>query len=351
MQKMPAGLAPVIYIPSLVYETILRARNGLYTASLLPRKQLSAPVISVGNITMGGTGKTPLVVYIAQRLLRLGYNPAILTRGYGRIEPGKIHILSPGDKASLPTRILGDEPALIRRYAPEAFLGVASNRYMAGALIAQQLERPVYVLDDGFQHRRLRRDLDIVVLDGSRSLRTDRVFPRGTLREPLSGLRRCDMVVINDTRDGAATGLILEEIRHCHPSAVLFHCRQSIRALVPFSAWTEGELSKRPVPSSAFLVAAVGNPERFEQDIRTLGIEVRGTRFFRDHAWLTPNDWADCIGQARRKGADAIILTEKDAIKLTAPLDFPMLVAVQSTDITDAAGFEQALKHYIEERA
>ncbi len=350
MRKTTSALASLLYLPGLVYEAAVRARNGLYAASLLPQDRLSAPVLSVGNMTMGGTGKTPLVLYITQMLLRLGYHPAVLSRGYGRMEPGTVHIVAPGDVVPSPAGILGDEPALIRRYAPGAFLGIASNRFLAGELIAKQLSHPVFILDDGFQHRRLRRDLDIVVVDGSRSLKADRVFPRGTLREPLSGLRRCNIVLINDARDAAKTGRVIKEIRQCHPTAVVFRCTQTIRALVPFSAWAEENATQAAVPSTAFLVAALGNPERFEQDVRALGVEVLGTKFYRDHARLAPKDWADCIRQAHRKRADAIILTEKDAIKLLDPPEFPLLVAVQSTDIADAGGFESAVKRCLEER-
>jgi len=350
MRKIPAALAPVIYLPGLAYEAIVRARNGLYAASLLPQKRLKSPVLSVGNIAMGGTGKTPLVLYIVQMLLRLGYHPAVLTRGYGRIEPDQVRILSPGDAVPSPARILGDEPALIRRRAPEAFLGIASNRFLAGELIERRLQRPVFVLDDGFQHQRLQRDLDIVLVDGSQSLRAGRMFPRGILREPLSGLRRCDVVLINNAGDDATARRVIEEVRLYHPTAALFTCMQKIRALVPLSAWAAENGTDSAIPPSAFLVAALGNPERFEQDVQRLGIQIRGSKFFRDHAWLTPRDWADCIEQARRKKADAIILTEKDAIKLPEPPEFPLLVAVQSTDITDAGGFERVLKRCIEER-
>jgi tetraacyldisaccharide 4'-kinase len=349
MRKIPSALAPVLYLPGLVYEAMVRARNGLYAASLLPQERLNGPVLSIGNITMGGTGKTPLVLYIAQMLLRLGYPPAVLTRGYGRVAPDKVRIVAPGDVVPSPARILGDEPALIRRHVPEAFLGIAPNRLLAGELIARRLPHPVFILDDGFQHRRLRRDLDIVVVDGSRSLRADRMFPRGILREPLSGLRRCNIILINNARDAAISGRAVEEIRQYHPTAAIFCCAQTIRALVPFSAWAAENETQAAVPSSAFLVAALGNPERFEQDVRGLGVQVRGAKFFRDHAWLTPKDWADCIEQARRKEADAIILTEKDAIKLRESPGFPLLVAVQSTDIADAGGFELALKRCIEE--
>jgi len=350
MRRIPFGLAPVIFFPGLLYEALIRARSGLYSAAWLPQRRLSGPVISIGNITMGGAGKTPLVIYVAHTLAKLGFNPAILSRGYRRIDPNRSHVLSPGEQVSAPARILGDEPALIRRHIPSACMGISKNRFLAGSMIAQRRQRIAFILDDGFQHRQLHRDLDIVIIDSSQPLQTNRVFPRGTLREPLSALRRCHIVMINGARDGRGTDSVVAEVRRYHPRATIFHCKQIVQSLVPFSAWKEAAGFQTVPAQSAYLVAALGNPERFERDIRDLGIEIRGTKFFSDHYWLKPDDWATCIGEARDRDAGAIIITEKDAIKLSHPPDFPLLVSVQSTEVSDTNEFEQILKNCAEER-
>ena len=156
--------------------------------------------------------------------------------------------------------------------------------------------------------------------------------------------------MINGTQEGERNR-ILEETRRCHPKAVIFQCKQAIRSLVPFPMWSRNSGNQSIRIKSAYLVAAVGNPGRLVRDIQELGIEIRGTKFFPDHYWLQPKDWMFCIEDARSRNAEAILLTEKDAIKIPNPPDFPLMVAVQSTEITDASGFELILKRCVEERA
>jgi tetraacyldisaccharide 4'-kinase len=352
MRRIPPGLAPVLFIPGLMFEALLRARSGFYAASLFRQRRLPAPVISIGNITMGGTGKTPLVLYVARTLAKIGLCPAILSRGYGRIEPDASHILSPGEAVASPARTLGDEPAMIRRHLPSAFMGISKNRFWAGSRIVQRQKQIVFVLDDGFQHRRLHRDLDIVIVDCSQPLGSNRVFPRGTLREPLSELRRCHVAMIHGVPGGEEADSAVKEIRLHQPKIIMFHCKQTVRSLIPFSIWQEdADSAMHSIPvRSAFPVGALGNPERFERDIRKLGVVVSGAKYFPDHYWLKPNDWMECAEEARRKGADAIILTEKDAVKITRPPDYPLLVAVQSTEVFDAKEFERILRDCAEER-
>jgi tetraacyldisaccharide 4'-kinase len=353
MHRIPPALAPLVSIPGLAFEALVRVRNRLYASSLLTQYRLPAPVISVGNITMGGTGKTPLVIYLAQTLLKSGFKPVILTRGYGRQAPNESIILAPGQLAPNSALTLGDEPALIRRHVPEAWIGISKNRLITGQEIGKQVKHPVFILDDGFQHRRLYRDLDIVIIDSSQPLKTNRMFPRGTMREPLSELRRCHIAMINGAVDKVKSDPIAAEIHDCHEQGQIFYCAQSIRTLLPFSSWNEGltDHSAGARIQSAYLVAAVGNPERFKRDIRQLGIEVRGTGFFADHYWLKPKDWQACAETARSQSVDAIVITEKDAVKLSQPPDFPLQVAVQATEVFNPSALEQALKNSIEERA
>lgn len=353
MHKIPAALAPVACIPGLLFEALVRMRNQSYSSGLFAQHRLPAPVISVGNITMGGTGKTPLVIYLAQKLLMLGFTPAILSRGYGRQHPNESHILPPGQSVTSPALTLGDEPALIRRHLPDAWMGISIDRVAAGRKIAKQAKRPAFLLDDGYQHRKLYRNLDIVIIDRSQPLKANHIFPVGTLREPVSELRRCHLAVINGAIDpNTESDAVASELRSIHEKVEIYSCLQRIRTLIPFSAWREGHTNgdSDETPRSAYLAAAVGNPERFYRDVRQSGIEVKGKRFFDDHYWIKPNDWRLCAEEARAMAADAIIITEKDAVKIAQPVDFPLYVAVQSTELSDAGAFERALKQYIEER-
>ncbi len=179
---------------------------------------------------MGGAGKTPLVLYIAQLLTQQGFQPAILTRGYKRAHSQETRILAAGEGVASAARFLGDESAVMRRHLPSAWMGISKNRFQAGSMISQKLPQAVFILDDGFQHRRLYRDLDIVILDRSQALQSNRVFPRGTLREPLSGLHRCQAIVLNGILHEDAGDPIIEEIARFHPKTSIFCCSQTIES-------------------------------------------------------------------------------------------------------------------------
>jgi tetraacyldisaccharide 4'-kinase len=351
MLRMPPVLSPLFFLPGLAFEALIRLRGGLYAAEMLPQRRLSGPVISIGNITMGGAGKTPLVIHVAQILSNFGVIPAVLSRGYGRHFPHKSHILSPGQEISSPATNLGDEPALIRRRVPSAWLGISKDRFTIGSKMAQQQAGLAFILDDGFQHRQLRRNLDIVVIDRSQPLGSNRVFPRGTLREPLSALRRCQVVVINGHMSADACDSVGEEIRSLHREAKLFCCEQIIESTIPFSTWEkkEGLRTLEMKVNSAYVVTALGNPERFLRDVQRCGIEVRGSRFYSDHYKLQKGDWTACVQEARHARAEAILATEKDAVKISHPPDFPLLVAMQTTRLSDSKAFERILKDSVEE--
>jgi tetraacyldisaccharide-1-P 4'-kinase len=194
--------------------------------------------------------------------------------------------------------------------------------------------------------------MDIVIIDPSQHLASNRVFPRGTLREPLSGLRRSHVVVINGMPGEGSADAVEVEIRSVHGQADIFYCSQTIQSLVSFPSWYEaGEFgTPTEAASSAYLATALGNPERFRRDVQRLGIDVRGVKIFPDHCRLRHKDWLDCANEARSKGADTIITTEKDAVKMSHAPDFPLLVAVQSTRISDSEAFQKILEGCVEER-
>jgi tetraacyldisaccharide 4'-kinase len=341
MYKVPKGLAPVAFIPGLAFEALVRLRNEAYSANWLHRHRLACPVISIGNITMGGTGKTPLAIHVAQMLRTLGYTPALLSRGYGRLSGGTL-VLPPGKKIPDPVSALGDEPALIQRRVPAAWIGISKNRFTAGRMIEQQ-KSVAFILDDGFQHRKLFRDLDIVVVDGSQGLESNRIFPGGTLREPISSLRRCHMIVVNGHQEDMHS---MEScIRRLEIQAKIVRCEQRITSLIPFADWQNNVFaSGGGFAKTAFAVAALGNPDRFLRDLRSFGIEVKGKRLFPDHYGLNEKDWKSCGKAAAAQGVDALVTTEKDAIKASHPPGFPLMVAIQSTEIFDDGALEEALQ-------
>ena len=356
MYKPHSAFAPLLYIPGIIYQVGVYLRNRAFDAGFLSGCNLTLPVVSVGNLTLGGTGKTPFVIYLADLLEKMGYEAVILTRGYGRIGSGKTIILPPGEKNDFSASQLGDEPALMRRRLPEAWLGISSDRFRAANTIArheERAERLVFILDDGFQCRNICRDLDIVMIDPAQMPGNERLFPVGALREPPTELRRARVVVINgsgSSDNGEARPprfkAIVENLRKHAPDADFFHCVQRIQTITPFSDWLGFQTPKNlPARSGdVFLVAAIGNPERFKQDVRNFGINIRGRAFFRDHAVISKKEWDKCVNAAKMAGAEAIIITEKDAVKISSPPDFPLLVAVQSTKLNEVARFREILQ-------
>jgi tetraacyldisaccharide 4'-kinase len=353
MPTIPPVFAPILYLPGLLYEALIRIRNRMYACGRLPQYQLSCPVISIGNITMGGTGKTPFVLYTARTLAQMGLNAAILTRGYGRKNSKQSIFLSPGQTRIVPEEILGDEPALLRRHLPEIWMGIAKDRFRSGRIIEQQNNSIVFILDDGFQHRKLHRNLDIVLIDPLQPLENNCIVPRGTLREPVWGLQRADILVVNGLPSSYSSALFEARLRKLVPKSPIFFCTQYIHDLIPFTYWVHNErLSMSPdLPKTAFLVTAIGNPERFHDDIRRMGIDIRGMRKFKDHHRFSLKDWRDCSRSAEKCGAETLIITEKDAVKIIQPPEFPIRVAIQSTEIDNPDEFRQWLQSCIREKA
>jgi tetraacyldisaccharide 4'-kinase len=341
MEQPPSALYPLLYPLSLIMRTAVGVRQGLYATGILQQRYLPRPVISIGNLSLGGEGKTPLVIYVTRLLRELGVTPALLSRGYGRVHPKRTRILAPGNEIPSAWKVLGDEPALVRRASPDIWTGISQQRYEAACEILKHDPRVVFVLDDGFQHRSLHRDLDIVVIDCLRPLQSNRLIPLGTLREPLGSLRRADAVVLNIGPPGHHTSSIEGLVRKVHGGARVFHCRQEIDAAIRLQDWQRND----PKPdtgsliTSAFLVAAIGNPKRFQRDVEAFGVRVKGARFLRDHFQLSVREWHSCADEARALGAQAILTTGKDVIKLSYPPNFPVYVASQRIRIDEDREF------------
>lgn len=343
----------------MFYHAGVCLRNRAFDIGFLPVRSLTRPVVSVGNLTLGGTGKTPFVIYLAGLLKQMGYGTAVLTRGYGRKKSEKNIIVQPGENVDFSASWIGDEPALIRRRMSETWLGISSNRFYAANAIARHkkcADRIIFILDDGFQRRDIRRDLDVVMIDQMQPPYAERLFPVGGLREPVHEIRRARVIVVNRTGGARADGAqpscieaIMDNLRKYAPEADFFHCIQSIQNIIPFSDWFNFEAPRQLTwqPETAFLAAAIGNPNRFKQDIQSLGIEIRGCAFFRDHAVIGKSDWEKCINAAREEKAEAIIITEKDAVKISGPPDYPLLVAIQNTELTEVGRFREILERSI----
>jgi tetraacyldisaccharide 4'-kinase len=289
----------------LLYGTGMRLRTALYDCGLLRSRRLPGTVISVGNLTVGGTGKTPMVLWIAERLSAEGHRPAILTRGYRGV--GK----SAGADDAVP-----DEVALLRqRLDGRAQFGVGKDRYKNGLALAKD-GAEWFILDDGFQHLELQRDANIVLLDATAPFGGGDVLPAGRLREPRSSLARADIVIITRTSHAPA----LEELIRRYTRAPIFYAQTRLDEVLraPSVTKTLGEDARRRYKFFAF--CGIGNPAAFFHDLRNWGFSVAGQRSFADHHRYSGAEIQALQAEAVAAGADALICTEKDVFNMRASL-------------------------------
>lgn len=306
---------------SLLYRAAVRARVWAYSRGVLRARSLRGPVVSVGNLTTGGTGKTPLVAFLARTLKEAGFQPVILSRGYrGRAE-SSVGLVSDGHRILCRYEECGDEPYLLARKLPGVPIVVGRNRYRAGRMVERLNPRAVYVLDDGFQHLALRRDLNVVLLDGTDPFGGGKLLPAGRLREPPSALRRADLAVITRAHLPLDRRGIQDAVRRENPHLPVFYFGH--RPVGLRDVRTEEEFGLDPFRGRRVLaLAGVGNPRVLVRDLEAAGMEVAAEAFFRDHHPFSPSDLKGVWKRVEEVGAQAVITTEKDAVRL-ASLDLP----------------------------
>jgi tetraacyldisaccharide 4'-kinase len=270
---------------SSIYKTVARTRNSFYDRGVLSARRLRGTVISVGNISAGGSGKTPFVIALGELLKHRGVSFDVLTRGYGRRTRGVQRVDPDGSP-----RDFGDEPLLIARTLDVSVI-VGEDRYAAGKFAEDYYGPRLHLLDDGFQHRGLARDLNIVMVNPSDA--TDRLLPAGRLREPLTSLVRADAIVL--TNDGTTDGLPLHHHRI-------------------WRVWRGIEIPQTDEPCFAF--CGIARPDNFFAQLREAGMTIAGTKRFRDHHLYTESDVRVLLKLQKRAKATAFLTTEKDAINL-----------------------------------
>jgi tetraacyldisaccharide 4'-kinase len=272
---------------------------------LFPSYRANVPVISVGNLAVGGTGKTPIVDHVVKYFLSLGKRVAVVSRGYGGRKGRGVKVASAGAGPILPPEICGDEPYLLALRNPQALVFVASRRAQGVRLAEKRFCAEVIVLDDGFQHLAVRRDLDIVLLDALHPLGNGKVLPAGLLREFPSALQRGDLFLLTRSEVEAPQNIVL-------PGPVL-HCRH-VLADVAVSL-TEDELPLTAlVGKKGVAFAGIGDPECFFTDLAAHGLTLEDTLSFPDHAVYKPAE-IERIANATQ-GTDYLVTTEKDGVKL-----------------------------------
>lgn len=309
------SFTPIVLSPlSMIYGAVTRTRLSLYRRGTFRTATLNRPVISVGNLTTGGTGKTPLVEWVARVLAEHGKNVCILTRGYGRANSGRRILVSDKQTVFSSATEAGDEAFLLAK----KLKGIASvvsdaDRVSAGEGAIKHLGVDCFVLDDGFQHLRLARDLNIVTVDATNPWGNGSLLPYGRLREPINGLRRADCVVITRTDQSNNIPSLISEITRLTDGRPVFLSHMRVTG----TAHVSGEAAGSQVDSrrtAAF--CGVGNPNSFFTQVRNAGYDIVLEKDFMDHHSYSQKDIDDLVKRAKQAGADSLITTAKDAVKL-----------------------------------
>jgi tetraacyldisaccharide 4'-kinase len=320
----------ILLLPfSWIYGAVVRSKALLYALGVLRPKRLKGAVVSVGNLTLGGTGKTPMVMWLAEKFLAEGKSVAVLSRGYR------------GARGS------SDEIAVMKqRLGGRVRFGVGADRFAEGQKLEEAASVDVFILDDGFQHLKLARDVDVVMLDGSRRLQHEWLLPAGRLREPIGACKRSDLLVV--TRKFERPPI---EANDAHEHQ-LFYAQTR---LIGFR-----KLGKQHAPSFLseiasdryFAFCGIGNPHAFFDDLRSWHATLAGTREFRDHHTYSPADAAGLESIAERAGATALVTTEKDEQNLRQ-VNFhslPVYVAVIEFVLRSESEFNPTLDRILGER-
>ena len=306
---------------AFLFGTGAHLRNSLYDRGFLRPRQLQGPVVSIGNLSVGGTGKTPFIIVLGDLLKQRGVKFDILSRGYGRQSKG-VRIVDPTGSA----REFGDEPVLLARRLGVPLV-VGEDRHAAGVAAEKAFGPQLHLLDDGFQHRALARDFDIVLVTPEDA--TDRLLPAGRLREPLKSLQRADAVVLSW---GASPDRLPVQGKY------VWQIRRGIFV--------------KDIPDRPIVFCGIAHPKKFLLQLKLAGIELAGEALFRDHHPYTQQDVRDLLKMREESGAGGFVTTEKDAINLGENLSLlnPVAVVAVKMELVDGPAAVGTILRTIEER-
>jgi tetraacyldisaccharide 4'-kinase len=322
---------------SLAYAAVARERRRWYARRPDHRRRLNRPVVSVGNVAVGGSGKTPLVAHLACLLQDAGHRPAILTRGYARARPSDgVTVVSDGDCLLADLDRAGDEPLMLARRLPGVPVLVSSDRYLSGRLAERRFGCSVHLLDDGFQHFQLERDADLVVVSGADLLRPA-TLPSGRLREPIDVVRVASAVILADV-EPAEEEAAAEALRALGVGTAFRLARESGS---PQPVDEGGRFEPPAAGTRVLAVAGLARPERFFADVGRHGWTVADAVAFRDHHRYSRGDLARMAVAMRGAGAAMVLTTEKDAVRMLPlrPLPLPVAWLPLSVRVEPAAEF------------
>jgi tetraacyldisaccharide 4'-kinase len=352
-------LASLLHGVSWLYKCLMVTRNRLYDRQVLPSQRLPCAVVSVGNMAVGGTGKTPMTVCLVKQIQKLGYRPAILSRGYkGRYEK-KGAVVSDGRSILCDARQAGDEPYLMANLLPTVPVIVGSDRTKAGRMALDRFAPDVLVLDDAFQHRRLHRDLDILLLDGRAPFGNSFVLPRGPMREPVQALQRCHAIVL--TRCPSQSSDIYRNVAGMVRPRPVFrtHHRTLVRGILPADHCPDqrnlnkslGEPSPQLTDRRVYAFCGLARNQAFLDTVQQMCKEVAGQMGFEDHHPYRPADMQRITAGARACNSECLVTTDKDFVRLPQTMRLPLPLLVLGIRIEfgdDANAFHRFMEQQLE---
>ncbi|MFA6849836.1 MAG: tetraacyldisaccharide 4'-kinase [Selenomonadaceae bacterium] len=345
---LPKVVISVLYVFSFIYGRLVNLKLAWYKHGILKRKSLDCHVISLGNITVGGTGKTPTAQCLARDIRDMGYRVVILNRGYRAKWRGEVGIVSDGKKLYMSAAEAGDEAFLLAKHLPNVPVLIGPNRSVTGRYAVEHFGAEVAILDDGYQHWQLIRDMDILLIDAVNVFGNGYMLPRGTLREPMSHLDRADVCLMTKVDQAAAGSCkhIRDTVGQYNDHALVVESIHLPRCFIEISDWYQ-DIAGDGIDVSymknkkVMAVSAIGNPASFEQTIGDIGAEIVESLRFPDHHDYTNEEMMDVFQQAQNQGAEAIVITEKDAVKIPDGImkaKRPIPVFVISVEVTFEAG-------------
>lgn len=321
----PHLIMGILYIFSLIYGLLVNIKLAGYKYGIFQKQKLDCFVISLGNVTVGGTGKTPTAQRLARDIRDMGYRVVILNRGYRAKWHGEVGIVSDGKRLHMDAAEAGDEAYMLAKHLPEVPVLIGAERAKTGRYAMEHFGAEVAILDDGYQHWQLERDLDILLVDAVNVFGNGYILPRGTLREPISHISRADICLMTKV-DQAAAGscdYIRETVHRHNPEARIVESIHQPRCFIPLTEWyvniaSQGIDIAQMRGKRIMAVSAIGNPASFEQTLSDLGAVIIESLRYPDHHDYAMSEMTDIFQQAENAGAEAIVITEKDAVKIPA---------------------------------
>jgi tetraacyldisaccharide 4'-kinase len=333
-------LLPLLTLVSIPYGLAMRVRSRLYKTGILPTRRLPKPVIAVGNISVGGTGKTPVTALIARYCLDRGKKVCVISRGYGGSLEGSCRIVSDGRSVLLSAGEAGDEPVLLAKSVPGLMVVIGSDRHAAGLYALERLAPDIFILDDGYQHIRLHRDLNVLLLDCQRPFGNGKVLPAGLLREPCSAAKRADLVIY--TRCGA-------HIPYGHFPGIPF-CRAShelIGVVSPDGGAMQPLSNLFHLRGVAF--AGIADPAVFFTMLDEAGLNIAARVSLPDHCRYGIIEINEILATSASVASDYLITTEKDLVKLSAHMEQlgRVYAAILEVEIADKEHLTDKLQKFL----